>query len=234
MPFLSWTKTALNTPTQALSHLLNDGSNIKLLVLLLVFFISFWVYVPIHELMHAFATILVGGEVKELAIDATYGGVFFAKIFPFVVSESDYAGQLTDFTTRNKFAYFIVDMFPYLLSLPGVLLIRLAAKYKRLWLFSIGFLLMLVPMTQIFGDFYEVASLGMGEIMSLLNPSLNPDLIVSDDMFKLISSTNENSNKNFLIYISIGFSFILGLILAWLTIIIQVPFANLFLKNANQ
>ena len=233
MPFLSWTKTALNTPTQALSHLLNDGSNIKLLVLLLVFFISFWVYVPIHELMHAFATILVGGEVRELAIDATYGGVFFAKIFPFVVSESDYAGQLTDFTTPNKFAYFIVDMFPYLLSLPGVLLIRLAAKYKRLWLFSLGFLLMLVPMTQIFGDFYEAASLGIGELMSLVNPNLDPDLIVSDDMFKLLGEIHESESTNALIYIFVGLSLFIGLILAWLVIIIQVPFANLWHKKTK-
>ena len=230
MPLIKWTKTALNTPTQALSHLLDDGSNKKLVILLLVFFVSFWIYVPIHELMHAFATFLVGGEVRELAIDATYGGVFFAKIFPFVVSESEYAGQLTDFTTPNKFAYFIVDMFPYLLSLPGVLLIRLAAKYKRLWLFSLGFLLMLVPLTQIFGDFYEAASLSMGEIMSLLNPSLDPNLIVSDDMFKLLSTIDESSKGNLLIYISIALSLLLGLILAWLTIIIQVPFADLF-KN---
>ena len=233
MPLKKWTKTALNTPTQALSHLLDDGSNKKLVILLLVFFVSFWIYVPIHELMHAFATFLVGGEVRELAIDATYGGVFFAKIFPFVVSESEYAGQLTDFTTPNKFAYFIVDMFPYLLSLPGVLLIRLAAKYKRLWLFSLGFLLMLVPITQIFGDFYEAASLGAGELMAMVNPSLNPQSILSDDMFKLVKSLYTNQGTNILAYVFVALSFILGLILAWLVIIIQVPFANLF-QTKNQ
>ena len=233
MPLIKWTKTALNTPTQALSHLLDDGSNKKLVILLLVFFVSFWIYVPIHELMHALATFLVGGEVRELAIDATYGGVFFAKIFPFVVSESEYAGQLTDFTTPNKFAYFIVDMFPYLLSLPGVLLIRLAAKYKRLWLFSLGFLLMLVPITQIFGDFYEAASLGAGELMAMVNPSLNPQSILSDDMFKLVKSLYTNQGTNILAYVFVALSFILGLILAWLVIIIQVPFANLF-QTKNQ
>ena len=234
MPLTSWTKTALNTPTQALGHLLSDGSNTKLFILLLVFLVSFWIYVPIHELMHAFGCMLTGGEVRELAIDATYGGKLFAKIFPFVVSESEYAGQLTDFTTPNKFAYFIVDMFPYLLSLPGILFIRLAAKKNYLWLFSLGFLLMLVPLTQIFGDFYEATSLGMGEVMTMFNSNLEADSIVSDDMFKLISSINENPESSILNYIFVGLSFILGLILAWLVIIIQVPFAKLFQRNFEE
>jgi len=184
--------------------------------------------------MHALGTFVVGGEVRELAIDATYGGKLFEKIFPFVISESEYAGQLTDFTTPNKFAYFIVDMFPYLLSLPGILFIRLSVKYNYLWLFSLGFLLMLVPLTQILGDFYEAASLGGGELMAMVNPNLDPQSILSDDMFKLIKSLYANTGTNVLAYIFVTLSFILGLILACLVIIIQVPFANLFQANSKQ
>ena len=227
MRLLSWTKTVLKIPTQALNTLLDDGSNFKLFILFSAFLASWWLYVPIHELMHVAGCIIMGGEVNELAIDPMYGGKLLSNIFPFVVSESDYAGQLTDFTTPNKYAYFIVDMFPYLLSLPAVLLIKLATKHRHIWLFSLGFLLMFVPLTQMFGDFYEATSLGVGELMSMINPELNPQLIVSDDMFKLLASLNENSTTSSLVYFCVILSFILGIVLAWLVIIIQVPLANL-------
>jgi len=234
MILLSWTKSVLEIPALALNTLLEDGSYSNLLILFVTFLSSWWLYVPIHELMHVMGCILVGGEVNELALDPLYGGELLSKIFPFVVSDSDYAGQLTDFTTPNKFAYFVVDLFPYLLSLPGVLFIRLSIKFRYMWLFSIGFLLMYVPLTQMFGDFYEAASLGVGELMTLINPDLNPQLIISDDLFKLIKSLNENPTSSSFIYIFVILSFVLGLILAWLVMIIQVPLANIFQVDVPQ
>ena len=65
-------------------------------------------YLPIHELIHAGACLLVGGAVEELAIDSRYGGAWVAKVFPFVVADSEYAGQLTRFSVPNGVAFAFV------------------------------------------------------------------------------------------------------------------------------
>ena len=49
---------------------------------------GWWLYVPLHELLHAFACVAAGGTVSRLEIDALYGGGLLARIFPFVSSGS--------------------------------------------------------------------------------------------------------------------------------------------------
>jgi len=57
--------------------------------------VGWWIYVPIHELLHAAACLLAGGEVTRLEIAPQYGGALLARIFPFVVSGGEYAGRLS-------------------------------------------------------------------------------------------------------------------------------------------
>src|SRR5258708_7146966 len=61
-----------------------------------------WVYVPAHELLHAAACRLAGGEVRRLEIAPLYGGTALARLLPFVAAGGDYAGRLSGFDTRGS------------------------------------------------------------------------------------------------------------------------------------
>ena len=47
---------------------------------------GWWLYVPIHELMHALGCLATGGGVSELRIQPLYGGRLLSHVFSFVVS----------------------------------------------------------------------------------------------------------------------------------------------------
>ncbi len=161
-----------------------DAGGLKSLVVCLVSLLVFWhIYTPIHELLHVGACLVSGGTVTELALKPQYGGLILAKIFPFVVAESDYAGQLTGFTTPNGFAYAFVDLAPYLLSLPGLAVIELARRGKRAWLFGPGMVLAYVGLMSIPGDFYECVSLMTTKLAENHIPGAPAGVLISDDVF---------------------------------------------------
>src|SRR5262245_42040384 len=99
------------------------------------FVASWWLYVPIHELVHAFGCIWTGGTVTRLEVDAVYGARFLQQIFPFVSVGSEYAGQLTGFDTHGSdFTYLVTDAAPFTLTvLLGIPLLRSAATETRPW-----------------------------------------------------------------------------------------------------
>ena len=66
-------------------------------------FAGWWLYVPLHELLHAAACRLAGGGVSRLEIEALYGGALLARVFPFVVPASVYAGRLSVLDTRGSY-----------------------------------------------------------------------------------------------------------------------------------
>src|ERR1051325_6446569 len=75
---------------------------------------GWWVYVPIHELLHAAGCLAAGGAVSRLEIDTIYGGALLARVFPWVVAGSDYAGRLSGFDTRGSDAiYLVTDLLPF-------------------------------------------------------------------------------------------------------------------------
>src|SRR5262249_20119331 len=91
---------------------------------------GWWLYVPVHELLHAAACAVAGGTVSRLEIDPLYGGSLWARIFPFVTSGSEYAGRLSGFDTGGSDAvYLATDLGPFLLTLvPGVWAMRWTAR----------------------------------------------------------------------------------------------------------
>ncbi len=106
------------------------GLRLRYAVLLaLSFAVSWWVYVPVHELAHALGCRLGGGEVTRLEIDPLYGAALLRRVFPFVAVGSDYAGQLTGFDTRGSdLTYLLTDFLPFVLTIfLGVPLLRSAA-----------------------------------------------------------------------------------------------------------
>src|SRR2546422_938155 len=82
----------------------------SLLLLLSSVVASWWVYVPVHELLHAVACVISGGEVRTLNISPIYGGVYLSRWLPWVQAGGEYAGRLSDFSTRRSdLRYLTID-----------------------------------------------------------------------------------------------------------------------------
>lgn len=132
-----------------------------LLPLALGLLVGWWVYVPLHELAHAFGCLLTGGSVTRLDIDPLYGATWLARIFPFVHAGSEYAGRLSGFDTKGSdLVYLATDLAPYLLTLfPGVWALRRLAR--RAVSFGYGAMLpcAFAPFVSLTGDAYEIGSL---------------------------------------------------------------------------
>jgi hypothetical protein len=122
---------------------------------------GWWVYVPLHELLHAAACAAAGGEVTRLEIDPFYGGAALARVFPAVVPESEYAGRLSGFNAHGSdWIYLATDLGPFLLTLfPGVWLLRRAAAARNATLFGAALPFALAPFLSLTGDAYEIGAI---------------------------------------------------------------------------
>ncbi len=144
---------------QGMNRCLDHGN--KGLVLMLVGLgFGWWLYVPVHELLHVLGCVITGGEVRELQVDAAYGGVLLAKIFDFVVVGSKYAGQLTDFDREPDLSYLSTVMMPFALTIfPGVWYLRKSGEDGKPFLFGMMLPVALAPFISITGDAYETGSI---------------------------------------------------------------------------
>jgi len=212
--------------------------NIALIVLLFV--VSWWIYVPLHELFHAFGCILGGGTVTELEISPKYGGAVLQKLFPFVTSGSDYAGQLTGFDTGgNDLTYLLTDFFPYLLTIfIGVPLLRSASRSTPLGAgikLGISLPVAFAPFISFSGDYYEMGSIIVSRIAALFSPALDLNRFRSDDLFKLSDELFFSGGRYGAGDITgVLFSFILGIVLIYTTYFLGVLFSGIlsdFLKR---
>ena len=185
--------------------------------------LTWFVYVPVHELMHAYGCILAGGTVTRLEIAPEYGGALLASIFPFVVSGSSYAGQLTGFDTRGSDAIYLVTVLaPYLLTIfIGVpLLLRAARPMRndalRPYVFGASLPVAFAPFISIFGDYYEAGSIVVSRLAHAIDASLPLARWRGDDVFKLIDSLRD-AHAGALDWVGLALSFALGFVLALLT-----------------
>lgn len=122
---------------------------------------GWWIYVPLHEILHAAACVVAGGSVSRLEIDSLYGGSLLARLFPFVVPASAYAGRLSGFDTRGSDAiYLATDLGPFLVALfPGSWALRRAARSHLSLLFGLALPFALAPFLSLTGDAYEIGSI---------------------------------------------------------------------------
>jgi hypothetical protein len=143
-----------------LDHCLDRGAR-GLLLAALGLLAGWWIYVPVHELLHAAACQATGGKVTRLEIDRIYGGGPLARALPFVVPASQYAGRLSGFDTRGSdLIYLATDLGPFLLTLfPGVWALRRAAAARRAALFGAALPFALAPFLSLGGDAYEIGSI---------------------------------------------------------------------------
>lgn len=127
--------------------------------------VAWVVYVPFHELAHAYGCIVTGGTVTRLEIDPMYGAHWLAEIFPFVTVGSDYAGQLTGFDTKGSdLVYLATDFAPFLMTvLIGVPLLHTAARMRAplaaMTALGAAIPIAYAPFISLPGDFYEMGSI---------------------------------------------------------------------------
>ncbi|MGH7884478.1 MAG: hypothetical protein ACRENO_02140 [Thermodesulfobacteriota bacterium] len=226
----------INDYGNALAACFSKFSYLNIFFLVLAFVISWWIYVPVHELLHAFGCFITGGEVTELAISKNYGAALLKQYFPFVKVGSDYAGQLTGFNTHgNDLIYLAADFFPFLLTIfIGVPILKSTFKSKPLKAsikLGISLPIAFAPFISIIGDYYEMGSILVSRIFSLFNSAFALDRIRSDDVFKIVDELLiKGQNADGLDYFGITFSFILGVLLAFLTYLLGSLFSKIFEK----
>ncbi len=185
------------------------------------FLLSWWVYVPVHELMHAFGCILAGGSVGRLDLAPLYGAELLEKVFPFIHSGSEYAGQLKEFDTGGSDIVYLVTVFsPYLLTVfPGVPLIRRVHASKSPLRGSIKLGLAMpfafAPFVSMTGDFYETGSIVTTRLASEITSGLDVSRWRSDDLFKLLKGLKDGFTA--MDFPIILISFLIGVCLAFLT-----------------
>lgn len=201
--------------------ILNQKSISKsLLQLALGLAVGWWLYVPIHELMHAAGCYLGGGTVSALEVKAVYGGGLLKTIFPFVTSGGTYAGRLTGFDTNGSdLCYFLTVFLPFILTLPTLMLMEKSCRMRSVFFF--GFLLpaFMAPIISLTGDFLELGGIFLYQIWPDATPATR--LLISDDLFRLFGEISQHKNGlqattgN---YIFMSVSFTIGAFLAWFTL----------------
>jgi hypothetical protein len=156
------------------------------------FVLSWWIYVPVHELLHVAGCVATGGVVTRLEIDPLYGAALLRTVFPFVAVGSDYAGRLTGFDTHGVDAtYLATDLAPFAVTvLAGVPLLRaipLAAWSPRARAFAFGATLPLAyaPFMSAGGDYYEMGSILVSGAVKTFDAGFDVTRWRSDDLVKL-------------------------------------------------
>jgi len=223
-----------------LEKCLGKSPYINLLIMLICFGLTWWIYVPVHELFHAFGCMLSGGTVTELQISPEYGAAFLRKVFPYVTVGSDYAGQLTGFDTKgNDLIYLLTDFFPFLLTIfIGVPILRSARKSAPLSAaikLGIGLPIAFAPFISFSGDYYEMGSIIVSGIADSISSSSQYIIWRSDDVFKLAGELFFSGEPYSAIDIAgVIVSFILGFVLIYATYMIGVLWSNLILGAKNK
>lgn len=200
---------------------------IVLLQVLIGMIITWWIYVPVHELLHAGGCIVTGGTVMQLNIAPHYGGSLLAKIFPFIQTGEEYAGRLVGFETHGSDLSYLFTVFaPYLLTLLfGAMLLRSSFSRRYPLLFGASLIIAFAPFISVTGDYYEMASILITRVLGFLFPSSPWEAFRSDDVFRLVQiiakdpaafNIHDFFSKMRAILIILA-SFALGLCLAGLT-----------------
>jgi hypothetical protein len=172
-----------------------------------------------------FSCVRLPGDRRDCGQPDLKAPVRWAPAFPFVVPESDYAGQLKGFAVTNCWAYAFVDFLPYVLSLFGVMILEFARRGRSAWLFAMGLVLTFATVFGVAGDYYEAVSLVITQVGERLEPSWPGGVLISDDALALIHDLSSEGNLTTRHLSLIG----VGLVAAYIvlmTLSIQVQLKN--------
>ena len=215
-------KQGVSLSLLTLEQVINEAGYKGLFKILLGLILFWHLYVPVHELLHVAGCLLGGGEVESLTLKPQYGGL---------ILQSEYAGRLTGFTTPNPWVYAMVDFFPYSISFFGITLITYCRRKKMAVLLGLGIILAFVPFISIPGDYYEAVSLATTQVAEAINPSLQTDVLVNDDVFRSIKQLWEGGNLDWMVGILVFLGLMLATYLAFLTLALQVWISNPFFRR---
>jgi hypothetical protein len=156
---------------------------------------GWWLFVPLHELLHAGACVLAGGTVTRLEIAPEYGGALLARIFPFVAASGEYAGRLSGFDTAGSdWTYLATDLGPFVLTLfPGVWALRRAAKASRSIPFGFWLPFAWAPFLSLTGDAYEIGSILTTQLPAWSEPAVVQS-VRGDDLFRILSELRRGAD----------------------------------------
>ena len=199
--------------------------------------VTWFIYVPIHELLHAAGCILAGGSVTRLEIAPEYGGTLLAKVFPVVVSGSNYAGQLTGFDTRGSdLVYLATVLMPFVLTVAiGVPLLKFAGhsggaeRRANPWLIGASVIVAYAPFVSLIGDYYEAGSIIVSRLAQWAGIGAPIDRWRSDDLPLLISrlhAAGSGADVSAIDWVGVGTSALLAIVLALLTYRMGAIFAR--------
>lgn len=196
------------------------------LIAAVAFMLSWWIYVPIHELSHAYGCIWSGGTVTKLEIAPIYGAALLQPLFPFIHIGSDYAGRLSGFDTEgNDLIYLITDAAPFvwtvLLGVPLLRAVRNAGSRVGAPLqiqFGAALPIAFAPFISLLGDYYEMGSILVSRVAVLIHPPLPLGRWRSDDLLKRIDDLSVTPEGLWIgDAAGMGSSLVVGLLLAFAT-----------------
>lgn len=161
----------------------------RLLALLAAGAAAWWIYVPIHELLHVLGCVAGGGTVTRLEIDPIYGAALLQRLFPFVAVGSEYAGQLTEFDPGGDGTYLLTDFLPFALTIfVGVPLLRAATRARpgvgQAALMGAALPVAWAPFVSLAGDYFEMGSIIVSRVVAAVARGFDLARWRSDDLFK--------------------------------------------------
>jgi hypothetical protein len=180
---------------------------------------SWWLYVPLHELCHAWGCLAAGGAVSRLELDEAYGAAWLARWFPYIRPGSEYAGRLSGFDTGGSDAVYLVTVFaPYLLSLViGLPLLYVAIRQASAALLGAAAPWALAPFIALTGDYYEMGAIVASRLAALWLPGA-PTRWRGDDLPLLVETLfGRLGSGGALDALGLSAGFMLGLAGAYLT-----------------
>jgi hypothetical protein len=218
----------------ALDACVRDSRPADFVVIALGFLLSWWIYVPVHELAHAWGCLLAGGEVTRLEIDWMYGASLLARVFPYVTVGSEYAGRLSGFDTRGSdLTYLVTCALPFLLTVViGVPLLRAVPSlrgWRRSLTLGAAVPVAFAPVVSLTGDYYEMGSILVSRVVAASVPGFPLARWRSDDVVKL--TRNLASEADAADVAGVAASLIIGAALAlatyWLGVLMSRCFTAL-------
>ena len=172
---------------------MRGGGRPAIAIIAVSLLVTWWLYVPIHELAHAWGCLLAGGQVTRLEIGEIYGAAWLALVFPYVTVGSEYAGRLSGFDTRGRdLIYLATCALPFMLTvLVGVPLLRAVPRAGGWWrsiMLGASIPMAFAPFVSLPGDYYEMGSIVVSRAVATLSPGFAVERWRSDDLFKLVGT----------------------------------------------
>jgi hypothetical protein len=204
----------------ALEACLRGRSGRQVVVIAASLLVSWWIYVPVHELAHAWGCLLTGGDVTRLEIDGLYGAAWLARVFPYVTVGSEYAGRLSGFDTRGSdLTYLATCALPFLLTIVvGVPMLRAVPRargWRRSVLLGAALPPAFAPFVSLPGDYYEMGSILVTRVVAALVPGFAVKRWRSDDLIALVGALAPRASAADAA--GVLASLIVGLVLAYVT-----------------